>query len=107
MDDEPFWSGWRLSFAYSIAAAGAFALIGLRPIWSAAPAYADAAYRAGCLAGAVGAAWWMYRHPATPKPWLSNWHADRVGKAIEVVAVAVLVLVLVAIVAFLAVWWLA
>jgi hypothetical protein len=107
MDDEPFWSGRRLSAIYPIAAGGAFALIGIRPIWAAAPLYVDLVFRLICLAGAIGSAWSMYQAPKQSRPWLTGQQTDRIGKAIEVVSVVAAVLVLLVLVALLAVWWLA
>jgi hypothetical protein len=106
-DEEPFWSGRRLSAIYPIAAGGAFALIGLRPVWVAAPMYIDVAFRLVCLVGAIFSAWSMYQAPKQSRPWLSDRQIERIAKMLELVSVAVSVAVLLLLVALLLIWWLA
>lgn len=105
MTDEPFWSPRRLASAWAIASAGAFALIGIQPIWSTAPLYADAAYRVMCLVSAIGTVWWMYRR-GPGRPWLSDRRVDQIGRTIEIVSVVCSVAVLLVLAALLVLWWL-
>jgi hypothetical protein len=73
------------------------------------PQWMDVAARLSCLA-VIGIATFDYYRTAKPKPdrkpWLSDWQADRIGKAIELTSVAVLLIVLLALVVLLVLWWL-